>query len=210
MTSTAGLDRLLDAINFAVCKHQNQVRKDQRGSPYITHPISVAQAIYAIGSVEETHILIAAVLHDTIEDTDTSEAEIQEQFGENILAIILEVSDDKSLEKMERKRRQVVHAGELSYAAKLIKLADKLVNCRDILLSPPKDWPLARRQAYIQWAADVVYEIRGTNPSLENAFDKMLLEAQKKLKFDIMPYKTVNERPWAPYEITHQPGENDE
>lgn len=210
MASKVSLDRLFDAINFAICKHHNQIRKDQRGSPYITHPLSVAQAIYEIGGVEETDILVSAILHDTIEDTDTSEAEIKEKFGEYILAIILEVTDDKSLEKMERKRRQVAHAGGLSYAARIIKLADKLVNCRDVLLSPPKDWPLTRRQAYIQWAADVVYEIRGVNPALENAFDEMLQDAQTQLNFTIMPFKTVNQRPWAPNETSHHPGENNE
>ena len=210
MASKVDLDRLFDAINFAVCKHQNQIRKDQRGSPYITHTLLVAQAIYSIGGVEETHILIAAVLHDTIEDTDTSEAEIWEQFGEDILARILEVTDDKSLEKMERKRLQVAHAGGLSYAAKVIKLADKLVNCRDILLSPPKDWSLARRRAYIQWAADVVYEIRGTNPSLENAFDEMLHDAQAQLEFTVKPFGTVNQRPWAHNEPINHPGEKHE
>jgi guanosine-3',5'-bis(diphosphate) 3'-pyrophosphohydrolase len=204
MGSEVSLDRLFVAINFAVCKHRNQIRKDQCGSPYITHPLSVAQAISTIGDVQETHILVAAILHDTIEDTDTVESEILEQFGEDILEIILEVSDDKSLEKLERKRLQVVHAGELSYAAKVIKLADKLVNCRDILLSPPKDWSLARRQAYIQWAADVVYEIRGVNPALENAFDEMLHDAQEQLHFTIQPFKTVNQRPWAP-DVPDQP-----
>jgi len=198
MASKIDLDRLLEAIDFAARKHQNQVRKDQCSSPYITHPLSVAQVIWQTGGVEAMHILIAAILHDTIEDTDTTEGEIREQFGEEILTLILEVTDDKSLEKMERKRLQVAHASDLTYTAKIIKLADKLVNCRDILLSPPRDWSLNRRQNYIQWAADVTHPIRGTNPPLENAFDEMLQEAQKQFAFTIQPFETVNQRPWAP------------
>ncbi len=198
MASKIEINRLLEAIDFAARKHQNQVRKDQCGSPYITHPLSVAQVIWQTGGVESIHILIAAILHDTIEDTDTSKVEICDQFGKNILALVLEVTDDKSLEKIERKRLQVAHASDLTYGAKIIKLADKLVNCRDILLSPPRDWSLKRRQDYIQWAADVTHHIRGTNPPLENAFDEMLQEAQKQFAFTIQPFETVNQRRWAP------------
>lgn len=186
------LDRLLEAIIFAARKHQDQVRKDQHNSPYITHPLAVTQAVWKIGGVEEMYILVAAILHDTLEDTNTSEDEIRGQFGDDILSLVLEVTDDKSLEKMERKRLQVAHAGELSYAARVIKLADKLINCQDVLNSPPKDWSLERRRAYIQWAADVVYKIRGTNPALENAFDEMLHDAQEQLGFSIKPFKTVD------------------
>ena len=192
------LDQLLTAINFAALKHQDQIRKDQRGTPYITHPLSVAQAILQIGEIEDSNLLIAAVLHDTLEDTNTGEDELRDQFGEDILALILEVTDDKSLKKMERKRLQVVHASGLSTGAKILKLADKLVNCRDILLSPPRNWPLSRRQAYIQWAADVVYQIRGTNLELEHAFDETLQDAQAQLSFSIQSFETIDQRPWAP------------
>jgi len=95
--------------------------------------------------VEDDLTLISAILHDTLEDTDTTENEIKEHFGEDALQVVLEVSDDKTQGKMERKRQQVIHAPHLSEAAKLIKLSDKLVNCRDILQSPPKNWTLSRR-----------------------------------------------------------------
>ncbi len=198
MTSEMQLDLILEAINFATRKHQGQVRKDRRASPYITHPISVTRVLWQIGGIRDIQILSAAILHDTIEDTNTNEEEIQERFGENVLKVVLEVTDDKSLEKIERKRRQVAHAAELSQAAKLIKLGDKLINCRDILESPPKDWTLERRRDYIQWAADVVFEIRGTNAGLEEAFDQILHEAETQLGFTIKPFGTVNQRPWAP------------
>lgn len=198
MIDTLHLDSILDAAIFAARKHQRYVRKDERASPYVTHPLAVARTIYKIGKVHDPIILIAAVLHDTIEDTDTTEAEIQEHFGSDILSIVLEVTDDKSQKKIIRKQQQVIHSPDLSYAAKIIKLADKLINCRDILHTPPKDWTLDRRREYIQWAADVVAQIRNTNPSLESAFDEMLTQAQKTLNFTLEPFETVNNRPWGP------------
>ncbi len=189
---------ILDAAVFAAEKHQGQVRKNKHHSPYITHPLLVARAIYEVGNIDDTRILTAAILHDTLEDTRTTEQEIADHFGEKVLSIVLEVTDDKSEEKMDRKRNQVIHAPNLSYEGKIVKLADKLINCRDILNDPPEDWPLERRRDYIQWGADVVENIRGTNSSLEAAFDQVLFEAQGRLNFKILPYESVDERPWGP------------
>lgn len=192
------LTRILAACIFAANKHHGQIRKDQRGSPYIIHPIMVAQDILQIGGVKDTNILIAAILHDTIEDTGTKPIEIQETFGIAILDIVEEVSDDKSLPKEERKRLQVVHAAEKSYPARIIKWGDKLVNCRDILDSPPRNWALERRQNYFQWSADVLFKMRGTNTALEAAFDKLLKVAENQLNFFMQPFETIHIRPWAP------------
>jgi guanosine-3',5'-bis(diphosphate) 3'-pyrophosphohydrolase len=198
------LTRIFTAAIFAARKHQGQVRKDDRQSPYITHPLQVAQTLWDIGGVRETQTLIAAILHDTIEDTATTRAEILEGFGEEILMIVLEVTDDKSQEKMTRKRIQVLHAPSLSKPARLIKLGDKLVNCCDILKNPPSNWPLTRRQNYIQWGADVIAQIRGTNAALEEAFDAMLAEAQAQLNFTIKSFKSVNDRPWGPLSLSEE------
>jgi len=198
MAHILDLDNILEAAIFAARKHQGQVRKDQGKSPYVTHPLLVAQAIWQIGRIDEPRTLIAAVLHDTIEDTETEEVEIRDQFGDVILSVVLEVTDDKSLDKMERKRQQVIHAPYLSRPARLIKLADKLINCQDILFSPPEEWTLQRRRNYIQWGADVITKIRGTNAPLETAFDAMLVEAEKELNYAIQPFETINQRPWAP------------
>jgi len=198
MTDEPELLTILDAAVFASEKHQGQVRKNKHHSPYITHPLLVAQAIYQIGGIVNSRILTAAILHDTLEDTETEEREIEERFGEKVLSFVLEVTDDKTEGKMTRKRLQVIHAPELSYEAKIIKLADKLVNCRDILNAPPEDWPLERRQDYIQWGADVVEQIRGTNSPLESAFDQVLSDAQSELNFKIKPYDSVDQRPWGP------------
>lgn len=198
MSDGTHINQVLEAAIFAANKHQGQVRKDSQGSPYITHPLTVAKVLWEIGGIRDTSTLVAAILHDTLEDTRTTPSEIREQFGEEIVSIVKEVTDNRSLDKIERKRLQVIHATDLSLPAKLIKLGDKLVNCRDILISPPRDWNLNRRRDYVQWAADVLAQIRGTNAPLENAFDSMAAEAEIKLEFKIKPFKSVNQRPWAP------------
>ena len=167
--------------------------------PYITHPLAVAQAIVEIGYVTDHTILTAAILHDTIEDTGTENEEISHRFGDEILNIVLEVTDDKSLPKIERKRLQIEHAPELSYPARLIKLGDKIDNCRDILCDPPENWPLERMQEYIQWSADVLAQIRNTNNALESAFDELVKEAENELDFKVKGFDSINERPWAPH-----------
>ena len=189
MAKTPDLTKIIKACIFAANKHHGQIRKNLEGSPYITHPLLVAQIIWQIGGVADTNILVAAILHDTIEDTETTHAEIKETFGKEILDIVLEVTDNKNLPKDDRKRLQVVHASDKTYPARIIKWGDKLVNCRDILNSPPRDWPLERRQNYIQWAADVLFMMRGTNDAIESAFDEMLMMAEIQLNFSIQPFK---------------------
>jgi guanosine-3',5'-bis(diphosphate) 3'-pyrophosphohydrolase len=204
MNQEQAIHRILEAAIFAADKHQGQVRKDNDRMPYITHPLQVAQTLCVVGGVSDPQTLIAAILHDTIEDTHTNHQEVQEAFGEQILEIVLEVSDNKSLEKMTRKRLQVEHAPKLSLPARLIKLGDKLVNCQDILNNPPRNWDLPRRREYIQWAADVLAQIRGTNSGLESAFDRMLSRAEEDLDFTIQPFNTVSERPWGPAAISKE------
>ena len=199
-------DQLMDTIIFAANKHQGQVRKDADHSPYITHPLAVARAIAEIGGVGDTLVYKAAILHDTIEDTNTTEEEIRQHFGEKVLQIVLEVTDDKSLEKLERKRRQVIHAPSLSYPARIVKLADKITNCLDILQSPPEDWTLQRRRDNIQWGADVIAQIRGTNPGLEAAFDQIITEAEEKLNFQVQPFDTIGQRSWG-FDLKKMPEE---
>ena len=129
--------------------------------------------------IDEVTVLCAAVLHDTVEDTDTSAAELVALFGPAIAAIVLEVTDDKTLEKAERKRRQIEHAAHISREARLVKLADKICNLRDILASPPADWSAARKQEYFAWAAGVVDQVRGVHPGLEAVFDAVQARAHE-------------------------------
>lgn len=121
--------------------------------------------------IDDERVLVAAVLHDTIEDTETTEQELLRLFGKDVADIVMEVSDDKSLPKDERKRLQVEHAGSISRRAKLVKLADKICNVRDIARHPPADWPIERKRAYFDWAKSVVDRMRGVHPGLEAIFD---------------------------------------
>ncbi|PMS14380.1 phosphohydrolase [Trinickia dabaoshanensis] len=165
------MNKLVAAIAFAADKHRNQRRKDHEASPYINHPIALANVLANEGGVEDERVLLAAVLHDTIEDTETTEQELVRLFGKEVADIVMEVTDDKALPKAERKRLQVEHAAHISRRAKLVKLADKICNLRDIAMSPPADWPLARKQEYFGWAKAVVDGLRGVHPGLEAIFD---------------------------------------
>ncbi len=162
---------ILEAAAFAADKHRNQRRKDKGASPYINHPIGLAALLANEGGISDARVLAAALLHDTVEDTETTAAELEERFGTAIKDIVLEVTDDKRLPKAERKQLQVQHAPHITLEAKLVKLADKISNLRDILASPPADWPAARKREYFEWANDVVNGLRGTNPALEAIFD---------------------------------------
>lgn len=172
-------NKLLAAMAFAAHKHRDQRRKDESASPYINHPIALANFLANEGGIDDERVLIAAILHDTIEDTETTEQELVREFGQEIASIVLEVTDDKSLPKDERKRLQIEQAASLSRRAKLVKLADKVCNLRDIAETPPADWTLERRQEYFDWAKAVVDGLRGANPSLEHIFDETYKQRPK-------------------------------
>lgn len=146
---------ILDALAFAAHKHRDQRRKDASASPYINHPIALVKVLTDAG-VTDPAVLCAALLHDTIEDTETTPQELRERFGDEAADIVAEVTDDKSLSKAERKRLQVEHAAGISYKAKLVKIADKVCNLRDIAASPPAAWSAERKQEYFDWAKAVV------------------------------------------------------
>lgn len=165
------MNKILAAIAFAADKHRNQRRKDAAASPYINHPIALANVLANEAEIDDERVLIAAILHDTIEDTETTAQELVRHFGQEIADIVLEVTDDKSLLKAERKQRQIDHAPTISRRAKLVKLADKICNLRDIASSPPAGWSLRRKQDYFDWAKAVIDGLRGVHPSLEFIFD---------------------------------------
>ena len=169
---------LLRAVAFAAEKHRDQRRKGIDASPYINHPIGVADLLANVGGVCDMSTLVAAVLHDTIEDTRTSPEELEAAFGRSVRLLVQEVTDDKRLPKAERKRLQVEHAPHLSLAAKMIKLADKISNVRDVTENPPAAWPIGRRREYLEWAERVVSGCRGVNESLEQYFDATLERAR--------------------------------
>lgn len=168
------VSKLLKAAWFAAEKHTDQRRKNPAATPYINHPIEVAEHLSRVGNVSDEDILIAALLHDTIEDTETTEQEIRDAFGDAVLLLVLECTDDKRLEKAERKRLQVVNSPHKSSGAKQIKIADKTCNLKSILAEPPSGWPVSRQLEYFQWAADVVAGLKGVNENLDREVAKVL------------------------------------
>ncbi len=171
----------LDALEFAAEKHRYANRKDhprghEHGTAYINHPIQAASLLWNIGQVRDINTLAAALLHDVLEDTPTKDEEIETRYGSKIFAIVKEVSDDKSLDRDLRKRIQVETAAKKSFEAKLVKLADKITNVRDIRLTPP-NWDKDRKLKYVEWSKEVVDQIRGTNPALEKKFDEEFSQA---------------------------------
>jgi GTP diphosphokinase / guanosine-3',5'-bis(diphosphate) 3'-diphosphatase len=178
MSNTA---KLLQAASFAAVKHTKQKRKGNDAAPYINHPLEVASLLANVGKVEDTDVLIAAILHDTVEDTETTKEEIAELFGENVAKMVMEVTDDKSLPKAERKQLQIEHAPHLSDGAKQVKLGDKISNIRDIVENPPDGWSDERRREYVEWGEKVVAGLRGANADLENHFDGLVKRAKSKL-----------------------------
>jgi len=167
-----GIPLILEALEFASVKHRDQRRKDADASPYINHPIALANVLAGESGVTEDVVLVAAILHDTLEDTQTTPEELREHFGAKIAGIVEEVTDDKSLLKADRKRLQIEHAATISREAKLVKLADKICNVRDVADHPPAKWDLARRREYFEWAKAVVDNLRGTHAELERRFDE--------------------------------------
>jgi guanosine-3',5'-bis(diphosphate) 3'-pyrophosphohydrolase len=170
-SNTQGI--VLKAAEFAALKHRDQRRKDANASPYINHPISLARILHEEGDVSDPLVLAAALLHDTIEDTDTTYQELRGQFGSKIADMVEEVSDVGWLRKRSRKRLQIAKALQLSQGARLVKLADKIANLRDVIGSPPPDWSLERKREYFDWTKEIVDRIRGTNARLERRFDAL-------------------------------------
>lgn len=168
-------------MRFSAEKHNDQRRKDSRSSPYINHPIQVAETLYSVGGVRDADLLAAAILHDTIEDTDATPDEIQREFGGEILSLVLEVTDDKRLPREARKQMQVDSASHKSPRAKLLKLADKICNVGDLVAMPPANWSLKRRREYLLWTEKVIQGLRGSNQELENLYDDFLAKGKQSL-----------------------------
>lgn len=173
---------LLAAICFAAEKHRDGRRKDADASPYVNHPIEVAETLARTGGVTDADVLRAAVLHDTLEDTETTKDELTRHFGAAVAELVAEVTDDKSLPKDVRKRLGIEHAPRLSAGAKLIKLGDKICNVRDVANAPPKDWDAKRRLEYFAWARAVVDGCRGVSPALEKCFDELAAEGEERVR----------------------------
>ncbi len=170
-----------EALRFAAERHAHQRRKGVEATPYINHPIAVAETLWRVGGVRDPALLIAALLHDLVEDTDTGLEELTQRFGAQVSALVAEVSDDKSLPKQQRKQLQIEHASQRSDGAKQLKLADKLCNITDLAEAPPAGWSLQRQRDYLEWTAAVVAGLLGVNPALEQEYLRQYAHTAGKL-----------------------------
>jgi (p)ppGpp synthase/HD superfamily hydrolase len=168
------VQKVLSAAMFAAERHCTQRRKGAAAEPYINHLIEVALLVSTSSPEPDSDAVVAALLHDTIEDAGVTEQEIAERFGPDVAQLVLELTDDKSLPKQERKRLQVVNAPKKSPRAQTIKLADKISNLRAIRSSPPFGWSEERKAAYFEWAKQVVDGLSAPNPVLKAEFEKVL------------------------------------
>jgi (p)ppGpp synthase/HD superfamily hydrolase len=160
------------ALDFAARKHVHQRRKGELAEPYVNHLSDVARLLAEATKGEDIAVVIAGLLHDTIEDTETTFAELAKEFGPEVAELVSEVTDDKTLPKAERKRLQEETASQKSARARMIKLADKTSNLHSMIASPPKDWSSQRKREYIEWAGRVVEGCRGVSPYLEREFER--------------------------------------
>jgi (p)ppGpp synthase/HD superfamily hydrolase len=168
------VQQVLDAARFAAERHVHQKRKGAAAEPYLNHLIEVAGLVATALTEPDTNLVIAALLHDTIEDTGTTRQELVERFGSDVAGLVVELTDDKSLPKQARKRLQIENAPKKSARAQAIKLADKISNLRAILFSPPADWDFQRKKEYFEWAKRVVGGFAEPNPALKAEFEKTL------------------------------------
>lgn len=175
------LARYKEALAYATAQHEGQTRKGEGETPYITHPKHVTEILYEVGGIRDVEILMAATLHDTIEDTTSEREDIVRLFGERVAGLVCEMTDNKKDCKEKRKLDQILHTPRKSPEAKCIKLADKIANLTDLTNSPPKDWSLERKQDYCTWAHRVVVGARGVNAALEAKFDEVFAEAARVL-----------------------------
>jgi len=170
--------QLLAAALFSADRHRDQRRKGVRETPYINHPLEVSERIVRVGGVHDIEVLVAAILHDTIEDTETTAEEIERHFGKPVAALVLEVTDDRLLTRLERKRLEVEHAPLLTPRAKLIKLSDKISNVADTAHNPPASWSRQRRHEYLDFAEQIALGCRGVNAALDAEFVEVLSAAR--------------------------------
>jgi len=171
---------LTRAADFAARHHIAQRRKGDAAEPYINHLTEVAALLAEATDGQDPVLVMGGLLHDTLEDTDATYEDLTQQFGEEVAALVAEVTDDKSLRKEERKRLQIEKTPGKSRRAKLLKIADKTSNLRSLVLSPPKGWPDERLRDYVLWAEAVVRSCRGLNEQLEAKFDAALAEARQR------------------------------
>ncbi len=173
---------VIEALHFAAHKHRSQLRKGETKTPYINHVIAVVHTLATVGRVADRVLLIAAALHDTVEDTETSWEELEALFGLEVCGVVQEVTDDKKLPKQERKKLQIEHASHLSDRAKQLKLADKACNVQDVIDDPAVGWSLERRIDYLDWTEASAKGCRSVNAALVEHYDSVLQGGREALQ----------------------------
>jgi guanosine-3',5'-bis(diphosphate) 3'-pyrophosphohydrolase len=181
MDASTAIPAVLKALHFAADKHRDQRRKGAEASPYVNHLIEVAELLAREGRVTDVLTLQAALLHETLEDTETTPAELDARFGVEVRRLVEEVTDDKQLSTTERKRLQITQARQLSARAKLVKLADKIANLRSLVHVPPVDWSLKQKREYVAWSERVGEGLRGGNVQLERSFAAAVAQGRRSL-----------------------------
>jgi len=167
-----GIVGIARALDFAARKHAGQRRKGLKAEPYINHLTEVALLLAEASDGADPGLAMAGLLHDTIEDTETTRAELAEAFGEDVASLVAEVTDDPGLPRDERKRRQVETAPAKSTRARMIKLADKIANLHSIAVSPPVGWSARKKREYVARAREVAAACGPTSERLEALFEK--------------------------------------
>ena len=185
MLETENLSLILRAMKFAATKHRVHRRKDKEKSAYINHPIAVAEMLHTVGGISHVPTLVAAILHDTVEDVGATFDEIKAEFGEEVLSIMREVTDDKNLSTAEIIRIGIETAPNKSLGARQIKIADKISNIYDMTHTPPHKWSLERKQEYLYWTEELISRLRGTNEELERLYDETVAECRATLMTDL-------------------------
>nr|XP_022910548.1 guanosine-3',5'-bis(diphosphate) 3'-pyrophosphohydrolase MESH1-like [Onthophagus taurus] len=165
---------LVKCATFAAIKHKDQRRKDMAATPYINHPIGVAFILTNEADVTDAAVIQAALLHDTVEDTECTLEEIELNFGSKVMKIVKECTSDKSLPRDVRKQQQIETAPKSSKEAKLVKLAEKLHNVRDLEMRTPRGWTEQRVKQYYSFARNVYNGLKGVNTKLDVLLDELL------------------------------------
>jgi GTP diphosphokinase / guanosine-3',5'-bis(diphosphate) 3'-diphosphatase len=172
---------VMRAADAAARWHVHQRRKGAAQEPYINHLLEVAMLVAEATDGKDLNLVIAALLHDAIEDCEVPKELIAEAFGSDVATLVAEVTDDKRLPKDERKQLQIETAPKKSSRAKILKLADKTSNLRSLSTSAAPDWSVRRKLEYLAWAGKVVDGLRGANPLLEKQFDEAARTARQSL-----------------------------
>lgn len=174
------VEKILDTALYAAEMHKFQTRKSDESS-YICHPLAVAKIIYECG-ITDLNILQASILHDVVEDTTATIKDIRDKFGEDVANYVYEVTDDRFLSRVERKKMQIEHAKVISDGAKIIKCADAYHNLSDLLKSPPPSWSEDRIRGYFIWKRVVTNYLKGINTNIDKKLDDLFNEALPSLE----------------------------